>query len=126
MGIFSTLMGNASSSDVEKMQEKLSDILFEDEVVRFAFSYVRDSILFTTSRIIIVDKQGISGKKESFESIPYRSIIRFSIETTGVFDVDSELKIWISGLSTPIERTFSGDKNIIEMQRFLSEKICKK
>lgn len=126
MGVFSTLMGNASSSDPSKLQDKLLGILFEGEEVVFAFSYVRDIILFTNYRIVFTDKQGVSGKKESIESIPYRSVIRFSIETTGVFDLDSEFKIWISGIDSPIESKFSGDKNILELQRFLGEKICKK
>ncbi|EIA25503.1 hypothetical protein SFB3_106G2, partial [Candidatus Arthromitus sp. SFB-3] len=52
MGVFSTLMGNASNSDPNKLQEKVSDILFEGEEVVFAFSYVRDFILFTNYRIM--------------------------------------------------------------------------
>ncbi|AID44276.1 superfamily I DNA and RNA helicase [Candidatus Arthromitus sp. SFB-mouse-Japan] len=126
MGVFSTLMGNASNSDPNKLQEKVSDILFEGEEVVFAFSYVRDFILFTNYRIMFTDKQGVSGKKESIESIPYRSVVRFSIETKGVFDLDSEFKIWISGVDSPIESKFSGDKNILELQQFLGEKVCKK
>ncbi|BAK80827.1 PH domain-containing protein [Candidatus Arthromitus sp. SFB-rat-Yit] len=126
MGVFSTLMGNASSSDPNKLKDKLLDILFEDEEVVFAFSYVRDIILFTSYRIMFTDKQGVSGKKESIESIPYRSVVRFSIETKGVFDLDSEFKIWISGKDSPIESKLSGDKNILELQRFLGEKVCKK
>ena len=124
MGIFNTLMGNATHIDENKAQEELQGILFEGEKVEFAFSYVRDIILFTTSRLIFVDKQGVTGKKECFESIPYRSIIRFSVETTGRFDTDSELKFWVSGASEPIEKTFAGNKNIMNMQKFLAKKVC--
>lgn len=126
MGVFNTLLGNATHIDNQKAQEKMQDILFEGENVEFAFSYIRDVILFTNSRIIFVDKQGVTGKKECFESIPYKSVIRFSVETTGNFDADSELKLWVSGLSDPILKTFAGDKNIVEMQKLLAERVCKK
>ena len=32
-----------------------------------------------------------------YHSIPSKSITHFSIETAGTFDLDAELKIWISG-----------------------------
>lgn len=126
MGVFNTLLGNATHIDNNKAQERLQDILFDGENVEFAFSYIRDVILFTNSRIIFIDKQGVTGKKECFESIPYKSIIRFSVELTGNFDADSELKLWVSGLDDPIFRTFTGDKNIVDMQRLLAEKVCRK
>ena len=44
--------------------------------------------------MIIVDKQGVTGKKVEYKSIPYKSISRFSVETSGHFDLDAELKIW--------------------------------
>ena len=124
MGIFNTLLGNASNVGVGDVKEKLADIFYIGEELEFAFSYVRDMILFTNSRIIFLDKQGLTGKKKEFYTIPYKSISRFSIETTGHFDDDSEIKIWISGLSDPIIREFSGDKNINELQQFLAQKIC--
>jgi Bacterial PH domain len=35
----------------------------------------------------------MTGKKVEYQSVPYRSITRFSIETAGTFDLDAELKI---------------------------------
>jgi len=52
--------------------------------------------IFTNKRLILVDKQGITGKKIEYFSVVYKSISRFSIETAGNFDLDAELKIWIS------------------------------
>ena len=86
MGIFNTLVGNATNVDVDGVSDKLKDVLFEGEEIVYAFSYVRDMILFTTGRVIFIDKQGVTGKKKEFLSIPYKSISRFSIETSGHFD----------------------------------------
>lgn len=62
------------------------------EQVTLAFSLIRDLIVFTEFRLILVDKQGVTGKKTSYKSLPYRSISRFSVETSGHFDLDAELK----------------------------------
>ena len=93
MGIFSGLMGNATQKDNDKVEQDLQDVLLEQEQVEMAFSLVRDLIVFTESRLILVDKQGMTGKKVSYKSIPYRSISRFTVETSGHFDLDAELKI---------------------------------
>lgn len=124
MGIFNTMLGNATSNDVESISEQVKEFLYDGENICYVFSYVRDMILFTTSRMIFVDKQGVTGKKKEFLSIPYKSIIRFSVETSGHFDDDSELKFWVIGMDEPIIKEFSGDKNINEIQKLIAKASC--
>ena len=90
MGIFSGLLGNASQRDKEKVKRQLQDILLPSEEVELAFVLIRDLIVFTEKRLILVDKQGVTGKKTSYKSIPYRAISRFTVETSGHFDLDAE------------------------------------
>ena len=45
---------------------------------------------------------------------------RYSLETAGTFDMDAELKIWISGDSTPIERTLGKGTDIAGIQLALA------
>jgi Bacterial PH domain len=45
---------------------------------------------------------------------------RYSLETAGTFDMDAELKIWISGDSTPIERTSGKGADIAGIQLALA------
>ena len=85
MGLLSGLMGNASQKNVDKVERDLEDILVPGEQVTLAFSLIRDLIVFTEFRLILVDKQGVTGKKTSYKSLPYRSISRFSVETSGSF-----------------------------------------
>lgn len=121
MGLFDGLMGNASQHKNETVEKDLSDILVAGETVEAAFRLVRDLIVFTNKRLILADKQGVTGKKVEYKSIPYRSISRFSVETTGHFDLDAELKIWISGSEEPAEALlFRKDKNIIKVQQALA------
>lgn len=124
MGLFSGLLGNASQKDVNQVEEQLVDILVPGEQVNLAFSLVRDLIVFTEKRLILVDKQGMTGKKVSYKSLPYRSISRFTVETSGHFDLDAELKIWISSAADPAEvLQFKSDRNVVEIQQALAAAV---
>lgn len=117
MGLFDGLMGNATQKDTTNITREVQKILIPTEQVELAFKLVRDLIVFTDRRLIIVDKQGMTGKKGEYKSIPYHSISRFSIETSGHFDLDTELKIWISSAELSAESLqFRKDKNIIAVQ----------
>ncbi|HFI0343459.1 TPA: PH domain-containing protein [Streptococcus suis] len=127
MGLLSGLMGNASQMDNDKVEQELENILLANEQVEMAFSLVRDLIVFTEYRLILVDKQGMSGKKVSYKSIPYRSISRFTVETSGHFDLDAELKIWISSAAEPAETLqFKSDKSVIAIQKALASAVLAK
>lgn len=126
MGLFSGLLGNASQKDVDKVEQDLKDILISGEQVNLAFSLVRDLIVFTDYRLILVDKQGVSGKKTSYKSLPYRSISRFTVETSGHFDLDAELNIWVSSAREPAEiLQFKSDSSVIMIQKALAEAVLK-
>ncbi|RSK40131.1 PH domain-containing protein [Hymenobacter perfusus] len=121
MGLLDGLLGNASETDAQDMQLELQQLLSPGEQVRNAYAVLRDLMVFTTKRLILIDKQGMTGKKREYLSLPYRSIERFSMETSGHFDLDAELKIWVRGQTEPISKTFRGDKNVYDVYRALSE-----
>lgn len=124
MGLFNGLLGNASKMNIDVAQKELQDVLMPEEKVDLAFKLVRDLLVFTEKRLIIVDKQGMTGKKVEYKSIPYRSISRFSVETSGHFDLDAELKIWISSAELPAESLqFRSDDSIVAIQKALAQAI---
>jgi hypothetical protein len=123
MGLLSALLGNASEADIEDVERTLAEILAEDEKVERAFRLVRDLLIFTNHRFILVDRQGMTGKKTSYDSIPYRAITHFAVETAGHFDLEAELKIWISGTPDPIQRTFTRGQSILEVQKALASYV---
>ncbi|MFS1516037.1 PH domain-containing protein [Bacillus sp. SCS-151] len=125
MGLLDGIMGNASEADIQSTERELKTIITTDEKVEKAFKLIRDSIVFTNQRLILIDKQGVTGKKTEFHSIPYKSVTHFSVETAGTFDIDSELKIWISGSSQPISKQFKKDKNIYDIQKALATYVMK-
>ncbi|AIT62091.1 PH domain-containing protein [Corynebacterium doosanense] len=104
MGLFDNMLGNATNVDPREVVRRLAEdrVLLPDEQVFNAFNLFRDLVVFTDWRIISVDVQGLTGKKKSYQTIPYSSISRFSVETAGNLDRDSELYIYISSSITPI------------------------
>ena len=125
MGLFDSILGNASEVNIAEIQGEYEMILAPNEKIEKAYKLLRDMFIFSDKRLILVDKQGITGKKIEYHSIPYRNITHFSIETAGNFDLDAELKIWISGTLEPIEKRFNKNLNIYEVQCVLAMYILK-
>ncbi|AQY50265.1 PH domain-containing protein [Listeria sp. FSL L7-1582] len=124
MGFLDKIMGNASTTDLEEVQKELVDVLIPDEEIIAGYKIIRNSLAFTNKRLILVDKQGVTGKKTEYKTIPYKSISRFSVETTGHFDLDVELKIWISSESDPSTSiNFSKGAPVVEIQKILAQAI---
>lgn len=123
MGLISGLLGHAGEISIEKLTSEFQPVLVEGENLEKAFKVIRDMWVFTNKRIILVDKQGVTGKKVEFQSIPYKSIVRFSKESTGILDLDAELKIWLSGSNEPIVKEFSKKANINEVYLLISQHI---
>jgi hypothetical protein len=125
VGFFDGMIGNASEVNVSEVQNDFAKVLSSNERIEKAYKLIRDLFIFTNKRLILVDKQGITGKKVEYHSIPYKSITHFSIETAGNFDLDAELKIWISGNAVPVQKQFNKSLNIYELQSVLAEYVLK-
>lgn len=125
MGLFDGLMGNASQVNSDTLQKEIAQLLTDGEAIQSAYKVIRDTFIFTDKRLILLDKQGVTGKKTEYLSIPYKSIVHFSVETAGTFDLDAELKIWISGSAVPIQKSFNKSTNIYDVQRVLAEYVLK-
>lgn len=96
----------------------ISQLLIDGENVISAYKSVRDFVIFTNKRIVAVNVQGVTGKKKDFSSLPYAKISAFSVETSGHFDLDSELELWFSGLGK-VKFEFSGNSNIVEIGKLI-------
>ncbi|MBM7649846.1 hypothetical protein JOC78_002830 [Bacillus ectoiniformans] len=123
MGIFDGLIGNATEADIKVVEKYLERIVAEGETIERAFQILRDLIVFTNKRLILIDKQGVTGKRVEYHSVPYRSITHFSVQTAGTFDLEAELLIWIAGGDEPIAKQFRKDDSIFDVQRALAAYI---
>ena len=73
---------------------KIQDLFIEGETADYAYSTLRDTAVFTNHRLIILDTQGVTGTKKEYYSIPYRSIDMWSVETSGILDINGEVDLW--------------------------------
>lgn len=126
MGILSAIIGNAGSVSLDDLNKKYGQLLTDSENIELGFKLVRDTFIFTNKRLILVDVQGLTGSKTEYKSIAYKSISRFSIETAGTFDLDAELKIWVSSeLNPSIKKQFNKAVNVYEVQKVLAHHVLR-
>lgn len=124
MGLLDGLLGHGSDAAPDAVERDLDGMLVPGEAVQVAFRVIRDLMVFTDRRMILVDRQGLTGRKVSYLTVPYRAITAFSIENAGSFDLDSELKIWVSGRPEPIARTLGRGADIRGIQRAIAASLA--
>ena len=106
-------------TDTEKGYSVVQPLLIGGEQVLSAYKGIRDYVVFTNMRVISINVQGVTGKKKDFTSMPYSKISGFSIETSGVADIDSELEMWFSGLGK-VHFDFTGRSDIIRIGQIIA------
>lgn len=100
----------------------VAPLLIPGEQVLGSYTAIRDYIVFTDKRVISVNVQGITGKKKDYTSLPYSKVSVFSIETSGVFDLDSELELYFSGVGM-VKFEFTGASDIVAIGQAISSYI---
>jgi len=126
MGLFSALLGNAGTVNQETLVKDYDKLLITGEEIELGFKLIRDTFIFTNKRLILIEKQGITGSKIEYKSITYKSISRFSVETAGTFDLEAELKIWVSSEAHPsVVKQFNKSVNVYDVQNVLAHHVLK-
>lgn len=123
---------NAKQVDPGTMEEMLKNrypILLEDEKVHMSFKSGRDYSVFTDTRYLLIDVQGIFGKKVEFTSFPWRSFSAFAVQTAGAyFDRDTELVLYTNIIGCPdIRQDFRKQAaDIFGIKKYLSNVLLGK
>ena len=125
MGIFTAAAKTTNMQETKKFHSEYGQLLVDGEIIEAGFVVLRDTFLFTNKRLILIDIQGISGKQIEYISVPYSKIMKFSIQTGGSFDLNAELKLWLGSDSIPLEKHFSKDINVYEVQKILASHVLK-
>ncbi len=115
---------NLKPIDMKSVNQNVLRILIDGEQPLCAFKTVRDQVLFTNKRIITVDVQGVTGKRQEVSTLPYSKIQYFSIQTPGFAELvpDSEMELFFSnGFMARFE--FKGSTNIVALGKVISEYI---
>lgn len=105
--------------DNQTYASMIQPILIPNEKIMLSYKSIRDGIVFTSKRIIAINVQGLSGAKKDFTSLSYNKIQTFSVETAGLFDLDSELELWFSGLGK-VKFEFTSNSNVSALCKLIS------
>ena len=108
--------------DVGETHDEVKNFLIIGEQVISVFKALRDQVVFTNKRIIAINVQGITGSKRDYTSIPYSKIQTFSVETSGTFDRDAEIEIYLSAVGK-VRFEIKGSADIILVNKTISEFI---
>ncbi len=111
-----------SPTDIGTSIERYDGFLMTDEEIIMEYKGVRDAALFTEKRLIIIDPQGLRGKKVGITSIPWKSVTAYSVENSGTFDLDAELKVCGSGFGI-CELQFSKGTDVKKINEFINSRI---
>ena len=105
--------------DFDDILESINLFLIEGETVFAAFKSIRDQLIFTNKRVISVNVQGLTGSKIDYTSLPYNKVQTFSVETSGTFDRDCEIQLYLSSVGC-VTFEIKGDFDIVAFNKMIS------
>ncbi|MDA0147418.1 MULTISPECIES: PH domain-containing protein [Vibrio] len=108
--------------EVEKARDDFHKFLINGEQIFAAFKTIRDQVVFTNKRVIAANVQGITGSKVDYTSLPFSKINAFSVETSGTFDMDCEIELYLSEVGR-VRFEIKGSFDIVQFNRFISEYV---
>lgn len=105
--------------EVSKARDDFHKFLIDGEEILAAFKSVRDQVIFTNKRVIAANVQGITSSKVDYTSLPYSKVNAFSVETSGTFDLDCEIELYLSEIGR-VRFEIKGSFDIVQFNRIVS------
>ncbi|GGH23483.1 PH domain-containing protein [Paenibacillus segetis] len=93
INLISGLLGNYSEVSIPELKSQYGAYLMPQEQIHMGFKLIRDAFIITNDRLILIDHQGVTGKKTRVASIHLNSIYEVSMETGGTGFDDCEVTI---------------------------------
>ena len=124
----SFVTNNSQNIDAVELDHKLHSeppLLLTDEHVELAFKQARDMFVYTTHRVLVIDVQGMTGKKVEYKSIPWSWCHGFEIETAGHLDRDAEAYIFadVAALRRVKNSILVNTFDIYKMNEYFAKKL---
>ncbi|TVU64439.1 PH domain-containing protein [Vibrio atlanticus] len=108
--------------NISDAREDFQKFLIDGESILAAFKTVRDQVIFTNKRVIAANVQGITGSKVDYTSLPFSKVNAFSVETSGTFDLDCEIELYLSEVGR-VRFEIRGTFDIVKFNRVISEYV---
>ena len=123
MGLLGGSREDAARSVSRREHSVWTRLLAPGEQVQELYRLPRTTFLFTSRRLILVE-EAMTGRRVDYLSIPYRSITHFAVEAGGVFAADADLRIWVAGRTSPVEKSFGADVDVYAVQALLAQHLA--
>ncbi len=123
MAVAVRVLGKATPIDIRKIEKEITPLLVAGESLVKVYIKIRDFWVFTTKRLITVEKFGLTAKMTKYYSLPLKNVFRFSFETSSHTDFESKLSIWTVGLPGPLTITFYNRSYLFEIQTILAKSL---
>jgi len=129
MSSFTTwLTSNSVKEDAGAIEEQLRmemPVLLSDEHCEKVYRSGRDLYVYTNKRLLLIDVQGLRGKKVEYLTVPLGLLTGFAVQTQGHMDRDAEVYIYTD---VPAKGVIQQDilvkrGDVMEMQEYLTEKL---
>ena len=69
-----------------------------------------------------MNKQGVTGTRKDFTSMPYNRIVAFSVETAGLLGYDGDLELFFTGLGR-VRFEFTGSSDVVAIGQAISRYV---
>lgn len=122
MGLLGSSRDDASPSPNRREHGMWTRLLAPGEQVQESFRLPRCTLIFTGRRLILVE-EALTGRRVDYLSLPYRSITHFAVEAGGAFAAEADLRIWVSGRATPVEKAFGTEVDVYAVQACLAQHV---
>ncbi len=123
MGLLSGAKDEPERALLRKEHGVWAKLLGAGEQVSTVHRLGRTTLLFTNRRLVLVE-EGMTGRKVEYVSVPYRSITHFSVDASGSFSGDADLKLWVAGRTAPIEKQFGSGVDVYGVQALLAQHVA--
>lgn len=110
---------------VESQLRSSPPILQPDETVDACYKMGRDMCIFTTKRVLLIDRQGMTGKRIEYRSFPLRYITCFKVSTAGSLLSAAEATIYSDGSKHLDQDLSKSSSDIWQVQTILANKVLK-
>lgn len=111
------------NTNLEDGRDLFGFLISDQEEVLLSYKSVRDRLIVTSKKLLIIDIQGVTGRKKEYMVLPFSKLTGFSCESAGTFDLDAELKVWASAINQ-MEFQFLKGTDIHPLVKVLNEHLC--
>ena len=117
-------VGKTTMLQEKDICKNINALLLEGEQIVGAYKTVRDQVVFTSHRIIMVDMQGVTGTRQQLFVLPYRKVLHYGIQTAGFGDPlqASQLTVCFAD-GHEAKFGFIGQKDLFQVANAISARI---